>query len=67
MFYIVHLQLKDNTEFTGIESYVYEKYMAGDISWVPLMKALCLNNSKYKKSSEENEDTGEKSGVAGDE
>lgn len=44
--------MKDQTEFTGIESYVSEKYAARDISWVPLMKALCLKNSKYQEENE---------------
>lgn len=50
MFYIVHLQSKDSTEYTGIESYVFEKYDSGDISWVPLMKAICLKGTKYETS-----------------
>ncbi len=50
MFYIVHLQSKDSTDYTGIESYVNDLYEGGDISWVPLMKAICLKGTKYETS-----------------
>ena len=63
VFYIVHLQSKDSSDYTGIESYVVERvgllilmissflqYEDGDISWVPLMKAICLKGTKYETS-----------------
>ena len=50
VFYIVHLQSKDSTDYTGIESYVNDLYEGGDISWVPLMKAICLKGTKYETS-----------------
>ena len=31
------------TEYTGFESHVSERFEATDISWVPLLKALCLS------------------------
>jgi hypothetical protein len=44
------LQSKDSTDYTGIESYVYDQYESGEISWVPLMKAICLKGTKYETS-----------------
>lgn len=46
----MHLQSKDSTDYTGIESYVHDLYEGGDISWVPLMKAICLKGTKYETS-----------------
>ena len=43
VYYIVHLEAKDPTEMTGIESYVHGCYKAGDIGWIPRNEALCLN------------------------
>lgn len=42
VFYIVHLETKDPTEMTGIESYVHACYKAKDVKWIPRTKALCL-------------------------
>ena len=44
----MHTLSKDPTEFTGIESYVAEMYEKEDISWVPIMKALCLDRRKKR-------------------
>ena len=40
VFYIVHLVSKDPTEMTGIESYVFDKYLKDDQSWLPRNNAL---------------------------
>lgn len=42
IFFLVHLQAKDSTEYTGIESYVSAKFETLDMSWLPLHKAICL-------------------------
>lgn len=47
--------MKDSTEYTGIESYVFEKYESNDISWVPLMKSLSLKGKLDKIVEEEGE------------
>jgi len=44
--------MKDPTEYTGIESFVKEKFDNSDISWVPLLKALCLDD-KVTEGAEE--------------
>jgi len=46
VFYIVHLESKETSDLSGIESYVVHKLEANDISWVPRQKALCLQSSK---------------------
>jgi len=44
IFYMAHIKDKDETEYTGIESYVAEKIKTQDISWFPLGKASALKN-----------------------
>lgn len=44
IFYIVHLQTKDPTEYTGVESYVWDKFDQDDITWLPLHRALIIDN-----------------------
>lgn len=53
VYYVVHLQAKDPTELTGIESYVSNCYNEGIISWMPRQKALCLDASKAGEEEDE--------------
>lgn len=57
IFYIVHLQTKDPTEFNGVESYVWNKLntlpdpnKTGDdteeSNWVPLLRAMVIDTPK---------------------
>jgi len=41
-YYLVHLDLKDSSDYSGVESYVAEKQELEDISWVPSHKAISL-------------------------
>jgi hypothetical protein len=50
IFYIVHLQTKDPTEFTGIEGYVWKRILKDEMDWIPLHKAIVIDNPE-----EENE------------
>ena len=43
VYFIMHLQNKDSTEHTGIESYVMDRYLNDDISWLPIMHAMCID------------------------
>ena len=43
VYYIVHLQCKNTTEYSGIESYVASLYDKGEINWVPRTKEICLS------------------------
>lgn len=45
IYYIVHLRQKDQTEYTGVESQVWERYNNDDIAWFPLHKAMILDSS----------------------
>lgn len=40
---MIHLNLKDPTEFNGTESYVAAKLRLNDISWFPIGRALSLS------------------------
>jgi len=44
LYYIVYLNHKLASEFTGIEQYVYEKIKTNDISWFPMNKALVIDD-----------------------
>merc|ERR1719409_2579792 len=45
MYYMVYVQRKESTEYTGIESYVAEHIEEESPTWFPLHKALCLQKS----------------------
>lgn len=47
MYFIIHLNTKDETEYNGVESYVMDKINEGDVSWFPSNKAICLEKEKY--------------------
>lgn len=51
-----YLMKKDHTEFTGLESYVYDQIIAETISWVPLLKCRELIVKKDKHELEESID-----------
>lgn len=44
IFFLVHLELKDSTEYNGTESFCSDMLSVQDISWIPLHKALCLKH-----------------------
>jgi len=46
VFFIAYLKNKDQTDYTGIESYIDEKVELQDVSWFPLGKALVLENNQ---------------------
>ena len=47
VYFIIHLNTKDETEYNGVESYVMDKINEGDVSWFPSNKAICLEKEKY--------------------
>jgi hypothetical protein len=47
VFFIIYLNSKDTTDYTGIESYVSDKLVQDDISWFPFNKAICLEADSY--------------------
>lgn len=36
--------MKDNTDYTGVESEVWKKYNEDDISWLPMHKSIVLQH-----------------------
>jgi hypothetical protein len=44
MFFIMFLENKDSTEFTGAETYVQTCLDKNDIKWVPKKRALCFDD-----------------------
>lgn len=46
LYYIVMLQIKDETEFTGPESYVAQCVKDRNLDWFPRMQALSLQDSE---------------------
>ena len=53
IYYLIHLETKDPTEFTGVESYVKDKTDKEDISWFPLHKAMVVDNPEEDYKNEE--------------
>jgi hypothetical protein len=51
----VHLEAKDPTEMTGIESYVHRMYQNGDHAWLPRQNALCLQVNEHEDDKEESD------------
>ncbi len=45
VFFIAYLRDKDDTEYTGIESYVDEKIKNMDFSWFPFNRAFALKHN----------------------
>jgi len=46
VFYIAFLQDKDETEYTGVESYIHEKLKNFDFSWFPFHRAMALKSNE---------------------
>ena len=53
IYYLIHLETKDPTEFTGVESYVKDKYEKEDITWFPLHKAMVIDNPEEGEEKEQ--------------
>ena len=49
LFFLVYLQHKEPTEFTGAESFVYDCISADNMEWVPISQALCLESAESKQ------------------
>jgi hypothetical protein len=47
---------KPETEFTGLESYVYEKIVNEDISWMPCHQAIIMQGSSLSVNNEAGND-----------
>jgi hypothetical protein len=45
VFYLIYLQKKDSTEFTGAETYVEKQLLKDSIDWLPRKRAMCMDHS----------------------
>ena len=53
LFFIIYLREKDETDFTGIDSFVMECLERKDVSWVPRGRALCLIDAAKRAKTRE--------------
>lgn len=53
LYFLILIKVKDKTEFTGPESFVYECIQQRNLEWFPRMRAMSLDSSE--KEEEENE------------
>ena len=51
-FFIIHLQIKDKTDFNGTESEIYSKLQREDVSWFPMHKSIRLMKELRKRLSD---------------
>lgn len=49
LYFLYILLRKDPTEFNGVDSFVYEKMVVEDITWIPLKDALSLKKLETEK------------------
>ena len=49
LYFIVHLKKKNNSDFTGIEQYVYDKISKDDLSWFPQHKAITIEEEEEEE------------------
>jgi hypothetical protein len=43
VYYVLHIYSKDYSDHNGIESWIFHKVEDGDNSWIPRLKAICLD------------------------
>ena len=53
IYYIVHLNTKSSSNYTGIETYVFQKLQDQDYTWIPRQKAMCLEITEENGEEEE--------------
>jgi hypothetical protein len=49
LYFLYILLRKDPNEFNGVDSFIYEKMMIEDITWIPLKDALSLKKLESEK------------------
>lgn len=50
---MVHLNQKDSSDHSGVESYIFDRFHEGDICWIPRQKALCLQHKEEEADGNE--------------
>lgn len=54
LYYMVHLNTKQTSDHTGIESYVLANFNEKNISWVPRLRAISLQNINIEDDGDDN-------------
>lgn len=49
LYFMYVLLRKDPTEFNGLDSYIFEKMVTDDVSWIPLKNSLSLKKLETEK------------------
>lgn len=60
VFFLIYLQKKDRTEFTGTEQYIFEKLSQEDYSFFPIHRSIVLETSDRRLGSSDKTDEPEK-------
>lgn len=50
---MVYLNTKNKLDYTGTESYVYDKIEAEDLSWFPIQRAYILNATQKEEEEQD--------------
>ena len=53
LFFLVYLNHEDETDYSGLETYVHDSYKSENLEWIPTNKALCLESGTEEKSTVE--------------
>ena len=53
VFFIIHLKSKDESDFNGVESYIYQQLEAEEMDWFPQHKSICLTKSLKLKQTDD--------------
>ena len=61
--YVTYLYQKDDTEFNGLESYVFAQLQEQALDWIPNRTSLVIQEQRIKEKLVYQEDDGEEQGV----
>ena len=56
LYYMVHLNTKQSSDHTGIESYVLTNFTEKNIIWIPRLQALSLQNIRIEDEGDDNKE-----------
>jgi hypothetical protein len=60
VFYLIYLEGKDETEYTGAETYVFKCLLKDSIDWMPRKRAMCMDHSEQLSLKEQIEQAAER-------
>ena len=47
IYFLTHITVKSYSDFNGTETYIYDKWKQGNISWFPIGRAGALNDDQH--------------------